>query len=160
MSKMPVKHSIVVPAYNEEKAIGVVLDALHAVVDDSYEIIVVDDGSADRTKEAAKSKTCRVISLTQNRGKGAAMRMGLRYARGENVIFIDADGTYPADMVPKIVSQLEQADMVVAHRMTGKNIHPFNRFGNWLFSKLIQKLYGSSVFDPLSGLYGLKKSHI
>ncbi|HDQ45043.1 MAG TPA: glycosyltransferase family 2 protein [bacterium] len=153
-----IRYTVIVPAYNEEAGLPVVIRDLRSVVDDRYEIMVVDDGSGDGTRRAAESAGVRVISHRRNRGKGAAMRTGIRNARGEFVIFIDADGTYPAAMVPVIAGRLESHPMVVARRETGENIHPVNRIGNWLFRKMIQRLYASSVFDPLSGLYGLRKA--
>jgi glycosyltransferase involved in cell wall biosynthesis len=152
-----IRYSIIVPAYNEEVGLPVVLRDLKSIIDETYEILVVDDGSRDGTRKAAEAAGVRVISHRQNRGKGAAMRTGIRNAEGEFVIFIDADGTYPASTIPAIAERLETHPMVVARRETEENIHLLNRVGNWLFRKMIQKLYASSVFDPLSGLYGLRR---
>ncbi len=152
-----IRYSIIVPAFNEEVGLPVVLEDLISSIDETYEILVVDDGSRDGTRKAAEATGVRVISHRENRGKGAAMRTGIRNAAGEFVIFIDADGTYPAAMIPVIAERLEMHPMVVARRETEENIHLLNRIGNWLFRKMIQKLYASSVFDPLSGLYGLRR---
>lgn len=152
-----IRYSIIVPAFNEEVGLPVVIEDLKSIIDETYEILVVDDGSHDGTRKAAEAAGVRVISHRENRGKGAAMRTGIRNAAGEFVIFIDADGTYPAAMIPTIAKRLETHPMVVARRETVKNIHLLNRFGNWLFMKVLQKLYASSVFDPLSGLYGLRR---
>lgn len=149
---------MIVPAYNEEQGLPVVIDALNQVIDSSYEIIVVDDGSRDGTRRAAEQCACRIISHQSNRGKGAAMRTGLRFARGDNIIFIDADGTYPPEAIPEICERLKQSDMVVAKRGDSKNIHLLNRFGNWIFTRLMNALYQSRVTDALSGLYGIRKS--
>ncbi|NQT24461.1 glycosyltransferase [candidate division KSB1 bacterium] len=151
-------HTVIVPAYNEEDGLPVVIDALNKVLDASYEIIVVDDGSVDKTREAANQCSCRVISHRANRGKGSAMRTGLRFAKGENIVFIDADGTYPPAAIPDICKRLEKADMVVAKRKDSENIHLLNRLGNRLFTRLMNSLYKSRVTDALSGLYGVRKS--
>jgi glycosyltransferase involved in cell wall biosynthesis len=150
-----VLHSVIVPAYNEEQGLPVVLENLNSLLDETYEVIVVDDGSSDGTRKAAQAGHCRVISHAVNRGKGAAMRTGIRHARGKNVIFIDADGTYPVSAIPVIAEKLKTHEMVVARRMTGSNIHPFNRLGNWMFGFMMKFLYKSVVVDPLSGLYGI-----
>jgi glycosyltransferase involved in cell wall biosynthesis len=152
-----IRYSIIVPAFNEEVGLPVVLQDLKSIIDETYEILVIDDGSHDGTRKVAEAAGVRVISHRENRGKGAAMRTGIRNAAGEFVIFIDADGTYPAAMIPVIAERLERHPMVVARRETEENIHILNRIGNWLFRKMIQKLYASSVFDPLSGLYGLRR---
>lgn len=152
-----IKNSIIVPAYNEEKGLPVVIKDLKNNLNDTCEILVIDDGSSDRTCEKAVEMGCRVISHNLNQGKGSAMRTGVKYSLGENVIFIDADGTYPASAIPEIIKLLEQNDMVVAHRHTESNINPLNRLGNWVFGKMMKILYKSKVFDPLSGLYGIRK---
>ena len=154
------KTTVIVPAYREEEGLPIVLEKLFKVIDDSYEVLVVDDGSPDRTSEKASSFPCRLIRHEQNRGKGEAMKTGVKEARGENVIFIDADDTYPVEAIPDIARLLQSFDMVVACRTKGReNIPRFNRAGNFVFRNLLRYLHGSSVTDPLSGLYGLKKAH-
>lgn len=153
-----IRYSVIVPAYNEERGLPVVIRGLVQVVDPSYEIIVVDDGSLDGTRHAAEQCACRVISHRENRGKGAAIRTGLRFAQGEHIVFIDADGTYPPEAVPEICKRLENKDMVVAKRKDSENIHLLNRLGNRMFTRLMNALYKSRVTDALSGLYGVRKS--
>ena len=87
--------TIVIPAYNEENAIEAEIDHIHAVMSKTeyaYEIIVVDDHSADRTFEMASHKDCRVLRQPRNMGYGAALKRGFRAARSELVIITDADG--------------------------------------------------------------------
>ena len=155
-----VKTTIIIPAYKEEQGLPIVLEKIFKIVDDTYEVIVVDDGSPDKTSEKASSFACRLIRHEQNQGKGEAMKTGVKESQGENIIFIDADNTYPVEAIPNMAKLLERFDMVVASRTKGReNIPRFNRIGNFIFSHLIRYLYGSKVKDPLSGLYGLKKAH-
>jgi Glycosyltransferases involved in cell wall biogenesis len=88
--------TIIVPAYKEEEGLPIVLGGIFKILDDSYEVIVVDDGSTDGTSEVASQFPCRVIRQEVNRGKGEALKTGFRLARGENIISMDADDTYPA----------------------------------------------------------------
>ena len=156
-----VKTSIIVPAYNEERGLPLVLEKLYQTVDSSYEVIVVNDGSKDATGSAAGAFPCRVIEHGVNQGKGAAMQTGLQHTRGENIIFIDADGTYPVSVIPAMVELLESHDMVVGSRSRGRSNMPLlNRLGNWLFSTLMHFLHGTKTCDPLSGLYGIKKQYL
>ena len=153
--------TVVIPAHNEEEGIAVVLRELLAVIDDSYEVLVLDDGSNDRTREAASSFACRVVSHEMRRGKGEAMKTAIRVAKGRNIVFVDADGSYPATVIPEIGRALEEYDLVVASRMAGnENVPAFNRIGNWVFRNGIRHIYGFKPHDPLTGLYGLSKAQL
>lgn len=155
------KNSLIIPAYNEEKGLPVVLKDVFSLIDDSFEVIVVDDGSNDKTREVAKIFPCRLISHEKNSGKGVAMKTGIREARGENIIFVDADNTYPPEGIIEIAKALESYDMALASRKMGKgNIPVFNRIGNAIFRNSIRYIYGFKGYDPLTGLYGLKKNYL
>jgi glycosyltransferase involved in cell wall biosynthesis len=154
-----VKNTIIIPAYNEEKGLPVVLDKIFKTIDDSFEVLVVDDGSTDNTVRLAQQFPYRIVSHISNGGKGEAMMTGIREARGENVIFIDADGTYPAETISDIAAYLTEYDYVVASRCRGKqNMPVFNRIGNAIFSSSIRYLFGFKADDPLTGMYGLRKN--
>jgi glycosyltransferase involved in cell wall biosynthesis len=153
--------TVIVPAFNEEDGLPVTLDKLRMVLDDSYEVIVVDDGSTDRTPEIARRFSCRFIRHEVNQGKGEALRTGIRHARGHNVIWIDADDTYPVETIPRMVEALDKYDVVVGSRTYGnENIPRFNRFGNWVFRTMIKVLYGFQAHDPCTGLYGARKVYL
>jgi hypothetical protein len=151
--------SIIVPAYNEEAGLPVVLDRLFRVIDSSYEVVVVDDGSTDGTATVAQRFPCRVLRHPANLGKGAAVRTGLAAARSDKAVVIDADATYPPEAIPRLVEALSEGDLVLASRAQGRHHIPlFNRIGNGLFRLLLRLLYGSRLRDPLTGLYGARRS--
>jgi len=154
--------TIIIPAYNEEEGLSVVLTKIFNIIDKTYEVIVVDDGSTDRTHEVASQFPCRVIRHKTNKGKGEALKIGIKYAEGKNIIWIDADDTYPSELIPKMAKALkDNYDMVVGSRYFGRNNIPlFNRLGNWFFRNMIKTIYGFKAFDPCSGLYGVKKCHL
>ncbi|ADG06247.1 glycosyltransferase family 2 protein [Kyrpidia tusciae] len=107
--------SLIIPAYNEEERIGQVLDAVIAagVFD---QVIVVDDGSTDRTAEVATAHRVEVVRLPTNRGKGAAVAAGLSRAQGEVIGFLDADlvGLRPEHIRALVLPVIEgQADMTI-----------------------------------------------
>lgn len=153
--------TIIVPAYNEEGGLSIVLGEIFKLLDDSYEVIVIDDGSTDRTWEVASQFPCRVIRHEPNQGKGAALKTGIKNATGENMIWIDADDSYPVELIPKMTQALNEYDMVVCSRKYGRgNIPRFNRIGNWLFRTMIKNIYGFKPYDPCTGLYGAKKRYL
>ncbi len=112
---------IVMPAYNEEEAVGQVvrevLDTLPGIA-----CLVVSDGSKDRTVEVAQAAGARVLELPFNLGVGGAMRAGFRYAQRhgfDNVIQIDSDGQHNPESVPQLLAALERKDVVIGARFAG-----------------------------------------
>ena len=162
MARERIKTSVIIPAYNEEKGLPIVLYKLLGLSGDSYEVVVVDDGSSDRTVEIAKQYPIMVIGYKDNRGKGCALRRAVRHAKGEDIIWADADDTYPIEVIPQMVEAMSNGyDVVVCSRVYGReNIPRFNRMGLWLFKVLIQRIYGFKPSDPCSGLYGVKKQYL
>lgn len=158
-SRVSLKASIIIPAYEEEKGLFVVLSKMVNILGNDCEIIVVDDGSNDLTSKVASKFPCKVIKHEVNKGKGNALRTGVFAAQGKNIIFIDADDTYPVELLPQIIKDLENYDLVTCSRVRGKkHIPAFNRIGNFLISNLIRRIYGFTPRDPLTGLYGIKKT--
>ncbi len=150
--------TLLLPAYNEAAALPTVLADVFATLDENYEVIVVDDGSTDNTAAAAQAFPCRVIRHTENRGKGAAIRTGLAQARGDNIVVMDADASYPAGAIPRIVELLRTHDLVRCNRRRNTDSMPLvNRLGNRLFDWLLSFSHGLDGSDHLSGLYGLRR---
>jgi glycosyltransferase involved in cell wall biosynthesis len=146
----------VIPALNEEAGIARVLDGLRGALDRGgwpYEIIVVDDGSTDRTAEIARDKGVRVVHHGHNRGYGAALKSGIRAARTPYILIMDADGTYPSDVVPRLLEAARDHDMVVGAR-TGSRVYvPLaRRPAKWLLTKLAVYLTETKIPDLNSGL--------
>jgi glycosyltransferase involved in cell wall biosynthesis len=153
--------SVILPAYNEAEALPGVLGELSRVLDEHYEIIVVDDGSSDETAAIAGRFPCRILRHSRNRGKGAAIRTGLNHALGQYIVVSDADGTYPADAIPRIAELLAAYDLVRCKRPRNSEHMPVvNRVGNWLFDQLLSLLHGLDGADHLSGLYGLRRAAV
>ncbi len=142
--------SVIIPALNEERAIAKVLSAVPGWVD---EVIVVDNGSTDRTVEIARGSGARVL-LETRRGYGAACLTGIASLdETDIVVFLDGDfSDYPNEMdrlVDPIIS--EQADMVIGSRVLGNRergaLTPQARFGNWLSCLLMRLLWGATYTD-------------
>jgi glycosyltransferase involved in cell wall biosynthesis len=154
-----IRTTVVLPAYNEGAALPHVLDELGEYLDDSYEVLVVDDGSSDDTESVVERYPVRLVQHTANRGKGVAIRTGIEEAQGENVVIMDADATYPVPAIKEMVELLDENDLVRGIRESEPETMPLvNRFGNWLFNKLLAISHGLEGADHLTGLYAIRRS--
>jgi glycosyltransferase involved in cell wall biosynthesis len=156
--------SVVIAALNEEEGIGPTLEELQNVLGNSC-LLVVDGNSVDRTVEIAKKMGADVL-LQEGKGKGDALSQGIRQLNPNvrHVVFTDADYTYPAEYIPKMVEILEQnpnVGMVIGNRFNGE--HNFDKsftnlfyVGNRLLAFAQNALNGVDLKDPLSGLRVVK----
>jgi glycosyltransferase involved in cell wall biosynthesis len=156
--------TLCIPVLDEEGAIGHVLTralraaaALRACGVGDLEIIVVDDGSSDRTPQiVATFPEVRLIRHAGNRGYGAALKTAFASARHDLIAFIDGDGTYPPEALPELCLPVLQgsADVVVGSRRGGapSRMPLVRRMGNLLFANLLALLTRSAVNDSTSGM--------
>ena len=159
--------SVVIPAYNEEKTIGNVIEETIQIMDAvglPYEIIVVDDGSSDRTKEVASRYKVAVLSNGKNRGKGYALRKGFQQAQGDIIVTIDADGAHNPKEIPSLINPLfNGSDIVAGSRFLGKENEPASKlhlFGNNLINTTIMVLTRKKITDSQTGLRAFKKEFL
>ena len=156
MSDLPAPGlTVVVPAFNEEDAVGEVIEQLRAsldAVDAEYEILLVDDGSTDATSDHGRLAGSAVISLPANMGYGSALRRGILAARFDRVLICDADGTYPVDMAGRLWELSEFFDMVVAQRTGAHFLGPwYRRPLRYSLGRMSSFLAGRTVPDVNSG---------
>jgi glycosyltransferase involved in cell wall biosynthesis len=156
--------SVVIPALNEEHGIADIIErvlsirpGLRDVGVDDLELIVVDDGSQDKTpKISASYSEVRCISHPANRGYGAALKTGFSIATGNLLGFLDADGTYPPEYFPQLcqVALSTNADLVIGSRMSGTDSEMplVRRIGNLVFANLVSLLGNHRVSDSASGM--------
>lgn len=160
--------SVLLPAYNEEAAIERVLaEVVEALADEpwTYEIVVVDDGSTDCTAERAErfADGClacdvRVIRCPLNRGAGAARKVGVRAARGDVVVMLDADGSYPAECIPELLRHFPAYDQVNGARTSEQGTLPWlRRPAKWFIRQLACYLTGCRIPDLNTGLKAFKR---
>jgi glycosyltransferase involved in cell wall biosynthesis len=157
--------SVVLPCLDEEEAIGAVVDQAWdgiGVSGRAGEVIVVDNGSTDRSADIAQAHGARIVP-EPTRGYGAAYLAGLAHARGEYVVMADADGTYPLDRLAPFVDRLELGDdLVIGSRFAGE-IHrgamPWaNRYlGNPILTGLLNLLFGVKVSDAHCGMRAIRR---
>jgi hypothetical protein len=166
----PITLSVVIPALNEENGIADivkrVLDVAPSLKDagvEELELIVVDDGSRDRTAAVVETfADVRLVRHPVNRGYGAAIKSGFAEARGDLLAFLDADGTYPPEYFAELcrIAVAGGADIVVGSRRSGAASEmPFlRRVGNLLWSNLVSLIGNQRVADPASGMRVLRRS--
>ena len=144
--------SVILPAYNEGQVIGSVIDKIMAVAGDDWEIIVVDDGSADDTATRAERPGVRVVRHPYNKGNGAAVKTGLREATGDVVCLMDADGQHDPGQIASLLLQLDTYDLVIGARRDGGAAGGFfRRWGNAFYNRLATYLSNQKVLDLTSG---------
>jgi glycosyltransferase involved in cell wall biosynthesis len=159
VAQVAAKHvdlSVVIPAYNEELAIVQTIAAVNQALSDlpiTYEVVVVDDGSTDRTADRAETTSARVVRCEENGGYGSALKRGIAVGDSEFIAIIDADGTYPASGLLAMLETAEHADMVVGARNTNMANVPFiRRPAKFILNSLANYLAQKKIPDLNSGL--------
>ncbi|MEQ9485683.1 glycosyltransferase family 2 protein [Coleofasciculus sp. F4-SAH-05] len=154
--------SLILPLYNEEKSLGATLEHLQSILKSvpcQSEIIVVNDGSTDHTgKILQQYPTIQVIQHGINRGYGAALKTGIRYAKYSIIAITDGDGTYPNERIPDLVKLANQADMVVGARI-GANVRysRIRKIPKWFLVRFAQWVTKYRIPDLNSGMRVFRK---
>jgi glycosyltransferase involved in cell wall biosynthesis len=153
--------SVVLPCYNEELAIPEMVAGLRDLVKAldakgcTAEVIIVDDGSSDRSAEMLQSSGFKVIHHAASQGYGAALRSGFSHCAGDWIVFLDMDRTYrPADIL-RLVEHASKtnADMVFGYRLFWSSGMPAIRaLGNQFFAALVNVLFSGKMQDVCTGL--------
>jgi glycosyltransferase involved in cell wall biosynthesis len=161
-----VQISVVIPCLNEEEAVGAVVDDAWRGIESSGkagEVIVVDNGSSDRSAEIAAAHGATVVHEPE-RGYGSAYLAGLSRAHGDYVVMADADGTYPLGELAKFVESLEGgSDLVLGSRFNGQ-IHagamPWSHrwIGNPILTGMLNRMFGVRVSDAHCGMRAVRRS--
>ena len=149
---------MVIPAYEEAAAVGVVVTSLRAAAN-WHEVLVVDDGSTDETALVAAAAGARVIKHPYNKGNGASVKTGIRQASGEYILIIDADGQHSASDALRLIHFLGEYDLVVGTRagstqQASRARHLGNNALNWVAGYLT----GRAIPDLTSGLRAARTS--
>lgn len=162
--------SVIIPAYNEERTIRASVEKLHTVLSGArgeFEIIISEDGSTDRTHEIAKSLErdgIKVLHMDDRQGKGAAIKKAIQQARGENIIFMDADMASDPDHVLELAGRLENgAEIVIGSRYLAASEARrtlLRDVASRSFNFLVRLVLGSALTDHQCGLKAFRKASI
>lgn len=150
------KISIVLPAKNESAAIGQTIMQIQQL-QLAQEIIVVNDGSTDPTKQVAESAGAKVVTHPYSKGNGAAIKTGARTATGDIIIFMDADGQHDPQDIPRLLEKIEQGyDLVVGARQKGSQASVGRGIANALYNNLATYMTEQKVEDLTSGFRAVR----
>jgi len=146
--------SLVMPAYNEEANVGAAIHACAAAGEkfaEDYEVVVVDDGSRDRTSERVQAEArtnprVRLIRLPQNRGFGGALKTGLKSAEKPHVFYTDSDLQFDLEEIAKLLAEIDEAPIVVGYRIDRQD-HFVRKLNAWAWGRLQWVLFGLDVRD-------------
>lgn len=168
--------SVIIPTFNSGPFIAETFREMVGFLEgrgEEYELIFVDDGSRDDTREvigglAGNHSRIRLISNGVNRGKGYTVREGINQARGEMLVFTDADLAYPPAEIDKIVKTLREGiDLAIATRVASESRFIMSpaffgylytrHVGSRVFNWIVRKLLGLNIFDTQAGLKGFSR---
>ncbi len=154
---MKIKPFIIIPAHNEAATIGEVVKKAKKF----GKVVVVDDGSEDNTFNVASGSSATVIKHMVNLGKGAALRTGCDYAfnnKAEVFVVMDGDGQHDPNDIPRMVDELDGADIVFSYRKASHKMPSVKRFGNFIINLAISVLFNIKVKDTQSGFRAMKRN--
>jgi glycosyltransferase involved in cell wall biosynthesis len=153
----PSSVSIVLPAFNEALGLEKLLPELKESCKE-FEILVINDGSTDGTVAVCEKNDVRVISYPYSQGNGAAIKHGCRHAKGNIIVFMDADGQHSVEDIPRFLDRLEQGyDMVVGARQVDSHSSLLKRIGNTFFNRFASLMVGHKIMDLTSGFRVVRK---
>jgi glycosyltransferase involved in cell wall biosynthesis len=159
--------SVVIPVFNEEHTIGNIITRTKDTMNKlnmPYEMLVIDDGSIDKSLEISKNEGAEAFRET-HRGKGHAIRAGFQRAKGNIIVTLDSDGSHRPEEIPIVLESVidGKADLSIGSRFSNSNldlkgIPRINRLGNRTFNRLIGFLTGANVSDSQSGFRAVKST--
>jgi dolichyl-phosphate beta-glucosyltransferase len=162
--------SIIIPSYNEELRLPATLTQIAAYLRSSkrnVEVIVVDDGSKDKTVAVAESfrseiPSLRVVSNGQNRGKGYSVRHGMLEAQGRIVLFTDADLSAPIEEVEKLLPAMQNHEVAIGSRAVDRSLitvheSPFREFAGIIFNKIVRLILRLPFVDTQCGFKAFRR---
>jgi glycosyltransferase involved in cell wall biosynthesis len=159
MDKKTIDLSVIIPTFNEEGIISRVINQVHAALDGldyQYEVIIIDDGSDDNTALEAQRAGAIVIQHPENIGNGAAIKTGIRHAKGEYLVMMDGDGQHPPEEIPHLLEVLGPYDMVVGAREKGSETAAHRDLANRIYNILASYVSGRKILDLTSGFRAVK----
>jgi len=149
--------SIIIPVFNEAESIAELLGKIHALELPQAEIVVIDDGSTDGSAEIAFNAGANVVRHPYNIGNGAAIKSGIRTARGRTLVLMDGDGQHRPEDIPKLLLESERYHMIIGERAKGSKLRFHRNAANILYNFLASYVTRFQVKDLTSGFRVLSR---
>jgi len=153
----PVETSIIVPVYNEAENLKQLLGQIHSLRLPDSEIIVVDDGSNDGSAAIAMAAGANVVRHPYNIGNGAAVKSGMRAAKGRFIVMMDGDGQHKPEDIPKLLADADRYHMVVGARAKGSKLRMHRNLANMVYNLLASYVTRFKVQDLTSGFRVIRR---
>ena len=150
--------SIIIPTYNEAGAIAATIKEIATLKLPRYELIVVNDGSSDDTERVAREAGAHVLSHPYNIGNGAAVKTGIRAARGRVVCFLDGDGQHDPKDILRLISEIDRYHMVVGARQRGSETTIHRDLANFFYNRFASFISSFNIQDLTSGFRVMRRA--
>jgi Glycosyltransferases, probably involved in cell wall biogenesis len=148
-------YSLIIPIYNEDRTLPQLIESLYDLDDKNIEVIIIDDGSNDSTKDILRGNNQFVIKRNEkNLGKGASIKKGVKHAKNKNIILMDGDLEVDINDIPKLILNYEsnKSDVIAGVRWKNKNVfqnRDINTIGNFIINLVFNILFNSKLNDVL-----------
>jgi len=161
------KVSIIIPTYNEKLNILLLIDRIIKIIKKDFEIVIIDDNSPDKTTEEVKKyfkkkEQVKVFIRKKERDLGSAILFGIKKAKGEIIIGMDADFNHPPELIHRLIEDVKNSDLVVASRFIkgGGMEDKFRYFFTFIFNFFLKYVLDFPTMDNMSGFYAIKKEKL
>jgi len=153
----PVETSVIIPIFNEAENLKKLIGRIRAIGLPDSEILVVDDGSCDGSAEIAMSAGANVVRHPYNIGNGAAIKSGMRAAKGKFIVLMDGDGQHKPEDIPKLLADADVFHMVVGARAKGSRLRMHRNLANMVYNLLASYVTHFKVEDLTSGFRAMRR---
>ncbi len=148
--------TVIVPFFNEENALPKVLKELKAL-NRNYEVILVDDGSTDKSYMLAERSKLKIVRHHRNKGYGASLKSGAKKAKGDLLVFFDGDGQHKTEGISKLVESIKENDLVIGQRINQRKVAPMRAPAKFILNRIANYLTGEKILDLNSGFRIIKR---
>src|SRR6186713_1951143 len=153
----PVETSVIIPIFNEAENLKKLIGRIRAIGLPDSEILVVDDGSCDGSAEIAMAAGANVVRHPYNIGNGAAIKSGMRAAKGKFIVLMDGDGQHRPEDIPKLLADADVFHMVVGARAKGSKLRMHRNLANMVYNLLASYVTHFKVEDLTSGFRAMRR---